>query len=526
MDERNMETNQEIEIDLQRLVGTLLNKSWLIGIVAVACAIVTFLSTYFFVTPKYQSSVMFYVNNSSLSPEDVINGITSGDITASKALVKAYIIILETRDTLNQVIDYADVDRTYGQVKAMISAESVNNTEIFKVVVTSTDPLEAEAIASAIALVLPDRIGNIVEGTSSKVVEAAVVPGSPSSPNYTKNTMIGFALGLLISMVIIVIWDISDIRIRSEEDVTRISNYPLLVAVPDMETHSKGGYYGYRKTSAYDNTKETSSPKNNMVGDNISFAASEAYKLLRTKLQFSFADEGKCRVIAVSSALTGEGKSLTAVNLAYSMSQLGKRVLLMDCDMRRPSISEKLPVQQSPGLSDYLSVQVAADKLIQPCGLESDSNAFHVIAAGRIPPNPMELLSSKRMEKTLSVLKESYDYIILDLPPVGEVGDALAIAKWTDGVLLLVRQHVCNRLALRSAIRQFEFINAKLLGVVLNCATEEVGSYNKRYYKKYGYRAYGKYGYRSYRSKYAYGYARAAKFAAGDQLNNTADEQE
>lgn len=516
MDERNMETNQEIEIDLQRLLGALLNKSWLIGIVAVACAIVTFLSTYFFVTPKYKASVMFYVNNSSVG--DLIGDLTSSDISASRAMVKTYIVILKTNETLTEVIDYADVDLTIGQVAGMISAESVDATEVFRVVVTSTDPNEAEAIANAIGLVLPDRIESIIESTSSKVVEAAVLPTAPSSPNYTTNTMIGFVLGLFVTAVIIAIWDISDIRIRSEEDVTRLTTHPLLVAVPDMESHSKGGYYGYRKVSAYDNTKENGERKHQLVGENLNFAASEAYKLLRTKLQFSFADEGKCRVIAVSSALTGEGKSLTAVNLAYSMSQLGKRVLLMDCDMRRPSISDKLPVKQSPGLSDYLSVQVAADKLIQPCGLESDSNAFHVIAAGRIPPNPMELLSSKRMEKTLHVLKESYDYIILDLPPVGEVGDALAIAKWTDGVLLLTRQHVCNRLALRSAIRQFEFVEAKILGIVLNCATEEVGSYNKRYYKKYGY------GY--YRRSKSYGYAKAATVSTEKAADNTADEQE
>ena len=512
MEEKNFEKNQELEIDLQRLLGSILNKSWLIGLVAVVCAVVTFLCTYFFVTPQYQSSVMFYVNNSSLNLGDAAMNITTGDISASRGLVKSYIIILKTRETLNDVIDFADVDLTYGQVKGMITADAVDSTEIFQVVVTSPDPEEAEAIASAIAKVLPNRIDNIVDGTSSKVVEAAVVPSGPSSPSYTKNTMIGFLLGLLVTVVVIVIWDLSDIRIRTEEDITRISQYPLLVAVPDMEAHTKGGYYGYRKGSAYD-TKKEGNAKPGLVGDKLSFAASEAYKVLRTKLQFSFADEGKCRVVAVSSSMTGEGKSLTAVNLAYSMSQLGKRVLLVDCDMRRPSISDKLPVELTPGLSDYLSVQIAADKLIQPCGIESDKNAFHVISAGRIPPNPMELLSSKRMEKTLNALKENYDYIILDLPPVGEVGDALAIAKWTDGVLLLVRQNVCNRLALRSSIRQFEFVNAKLLGVVLNCATEEVGSYNKRYYKKYG----GSY----YKSKYAHAYGRT-----DSAENKTAAEQE
>lgn len=223
-----------------------------------------------------------------------------------------------------------------------------------------------------------------------------------------------------------------------------------------------------------------------LVGGNISFAAAEAYKLLRTKLLFSFADaEDDCRVIGVSSALTGEGKSLSAVNLAYSASQLGKRVLLVDCDMRRPSLAEKLPIHKTPGLSDFLSGQIQADNLLQMCGIKDDERAFHAISAGNTPPNPMELLSSRRMQKMMDLLRQRYDYIILDLPPVGEVGDALAVAKLTDGMLLVVRQNYCDRIALNSAIRQFEFVDAKILGVVFNCITEDGGRYGKPYYHRY-----------------------------------------
>ena len=191
--------------------------------------------------------------------------------------------------------------------------------------------------------------------------------------------------------------------------------------------------------------------------------------------------------------MTGEGKSLTSVNLAYAMSQLGKRVLLIDCDMRRPSIAEKLPISQSPGLSDFLSGQVRGSNLIKYCGLEEDESAFHVISAGRIPPNPMELLSSAKMEKTLNNLRENYDYIVLDLPPVGEVGDALAVAKLTDGLLLVVRQDYCNRVALTSAVRQFEFVGTKIIGINYNCAKDHGSRYSKRYYSKYGKRYYKSY---------------------------------
>lgn len=501
MNEKITERNQEFEIDLQRLLGAVLNKSWLVAVVALVCAVVTFLGTFFFITPKYQSSAMFYVNNSAFSLGDAAMSITTGDISASRGLVKNYIIILNTRETLNDVIDYAGVDLTYTEIKRMISAEAVDSTEIFEVVVTSPDPKEAELIADAIAYIMPKRISSIIEGTSAKIVDSAVLPSRPSSPSYTKNTLIGFALGLMMTVAIIVLRDLFDITVRSEEDLERSCTHPVLAAVPDMQAPSKGGYYGYgnQKKPGADSGKQPE-----LVGGDISFAASEAYKLLRTKLQFSFADEKACRVIGVSSALTGEGKSLSSVNLAYTLSQLNNRILLIDCDMRRPSLAAKLPIQKAPGLSEFLAGLSHSDNLIQQCGLKDNERAFHVISAGRNPPNPMELLSSMRMEKMIALLRQNYDYIILDLPPVGEVGDALAVSKLTDGMLLVVRQNYCNRPALSAAVRQFEFMNAKILGVVFNCASENGNGYGKKYYKKYG-------------NKYENSYYRAAAKAAKKQ---------
>lgn len=489
MDDKTIEKNDEIEIDLQRLLGALLKRSWLIGIVAVVFAVAAFLGTYFFITPQYQSVAMFYVNNSSLSLGEASLSLESSDITASRNLVKSYIVILKTRETLNMVIDYAGVNRTYGQVRSMVSAASVDNTEIFQVVVTSPDPQEAEDLADAIAYVLPKRIGNIIEGTSAKVVDPAVLPANPSSPNYTKNTMIGFLGGAVLMALLIVVLELLDIAVRSEEDISRSCSYPVLASVPDMAAPEKSGYY-YKSYGRRREPKPGDDPV--LVGSEISFAASESYKLLRTKLQFSFADEGGSRVIGVSSALTGEGKSLSSVNLAFTLSQLGKRVLLIGCDMRRPSMSKKLPVQQTPGLSDFLAGQAGAENLIQICGISGSERAFHVIAAGRTPPNPIELLSSSRMEKMLEKLRGSYDYILLDLPPVGEVSDALAVARLTDGMLLVVRQNQCDRHALTAAVRQFEFVGSRILGVVFNCVNQSgtrYGKYRNRYYNKYYRRA-------------------------------------
>ena len=158
--------------------------------------------------------------------------------------------------------------------------------------------------------------------------------------------LVGFVVGFALSVVIILLREFFDITIRTEEDVTQAHKYPLLAAVPDMAAPSKGGYYYANGKKAEKKKAAGHGKQPELVGPDISFAATEAYKLLRTKLQFSFTDDHACHVIGVSSALSGEGKSLSAVNLAYSLSQLDKKVLLIDCDMRRPTVAAKLPITQ------------------------------------------------------------------------------------------------------------------------------------------------------------------------------------
>jgi len=523
MNEAEIQKNNEIEIDLGRVFRAIMNRGWLVAVVSIICAVVAFAGTFFFITPKYKAAAMFYVNNNSFSVGDASLSISNGDLVTSRGLVESYIVILNTRETLNDVIDYAGTSRSYSELKGMIAAQSVNETEIFQVSVTSTDPQEAERIANAIAYILPKRIGTIIDGTSAKVVDSAVVPSSPSSPSYSKNTVIGFLLGFVLTVGIIALREIFDITIRSEEDVTQCCKHPILTAVPDMMAPSKGSYYYYgygssrKKKGNYATTKQA--PKQPvLMGSGISFAASEAYKLLRTKLQFSFAGDNDCRIIGLSSALSGEGKSLTAVNLAFTLSQLDKKVILVDCDMRRPTLAEKLGIRKKLGLSSYLTGQINLEDLVQPCNLKGHELAFHVISAGQNPPNPVELLSSERMKRALAKMRKVYDYVILDLPPVGEVTDAMAVAKETDGMLLVVRQNYCDRIVLTEAARQFAFINSKILGVVFNCTSEHGGNYGKGYYKRYYRRYYSRYGKKYYYSK---AYENSERSVAGAPTTKT-----
>ena len=479
MNEKRM--HDEIEIDLGKLLRALLSKAWLIALTAVVGEVITFFATFLFVTPQYQSTAMFYVNNNSLSVGDASFSISSGDLVTSRNLVDSYIVILNTRETLDEVIAHTGGTYSYREVKNMISASAVNETEIFKVTVTNPDPQEAQKIANAIAQVLPGRIGTIIKGTTAEVVDSATVPTQPSSPSYTKNIVLGFMLGFLLTVGVIAVREIFDTAIRSDEDIMDVCQHPVLATVPDLTAASKTGYeYRYERESS--KSKKNPSKRTAFFGKNISFTAAEAYKLLRTKLQFSFSDERNCRVIGISSSLSGEGKSLTSINLAYTLAQLGKKVVLIDCDMRRPTLAEKIKLAKHPGLSNYLTGQAKLEEIIQKSNFLKDDTTFDAVTAGQNPPNPVELLSSARMESLLNTLKGNYDYIIMDLPPVGEVSDAVAAAKNTDGILLVVRQNTCDRNALIDTVKQFEFIDAKILGIVYNCVEESGG---KGYYKKY-----------------------------------------
>lgn len=487
--------NSEDTIDLRRLFSAIVRKLWAIVLAAVIGAGAAFLGTFYFISPQYRSSALFYVNGNSLS----VGSISLSDITAAKDLVNSYIVILKSRETLNAVIDYADLDYKYGQLSGMISASSVNDTEIFQVYVTSTDPNEAEKIANAIAYILPKRIEGIIDGATAKIVDYAVAPSAPFAPNYSKNTVMGLLAGAALALAFVVIQDILDITIRTGDDLTNVTSLPVLAAIPDMSVPN-----GSRKKK--NKKKAVTVNEQAFVGNRISFAAAEANKLLRTKLLFSFVDEKDSHVIGVSSAMTGEGKTITAINLAYSLSQLKKKVLIIDCDLRRPSIYKKLAIDKGPGLSEYLTGQLHMAEIIKPFEFKDSQSNFDIIVSGENPPNPMELISSEKMRNAIDKLRADYDYVIIDLPPIGEVSDALAVADYVDGLLLVVRQNYCNRVALAEAVSQFEFVNAKIIGIALNCSSDEVDGYGRYKYARYGkysrYYKYRRYGYGSYRRAY------------------------
>ncbi len=218
------------------------------------------------------------------------------------------------------------------------------------------------------------------------------------------------------------------------------------------------------------------------IGKDLSFAATEAYKRLRANLLLSFTSDASCRIVGVTSSLRGEGKSTTSVNLAYTLAEMGKNVLILDSDMRLPNVHRLLKLNQSPGLSNLLSGG-GGSNIIQPTALH---RKLYAITAGDIPPNPTELLSSRRMENTLQMLSQNFDFIIIDLPPIDAVSDALIVSKYTSGMIMVVRQNYVDKRALDNSVRQLRYHKAQILGFVMNGADPDSGYYKKGYYKKDG----------------------------------------
>ncbi len=215
------------------------------------------------------------------------------------------------------------------------------------------------------------------------------------------------------------------------------------------------------------------------LSDNSPFPIKEAFKTLRTNVMFSLPGAGsKC--IGITSANRGEGKSSVSIQLALSFAQINKKVIIIDCDMRLPTISSKLGLDPGKGLSDYL-VRSNDDEKLNIIHL--DDKGIDVVTSGKIPPDPTALLESDNMKKLIEKLKEEYDYIIVDFPPIIVVTDAVILADKIDGYLVVIRQNVSEFAKIDETLKQMEFANANLIGFVYNGKSYDSMLGKGKYYK-------------------------------------------
>jgi len=216
--------------------------------------------------------------------------------------------------------------------------------------------------------------------------------------------------------------------------------------------------------------------ENFLLTEKVPFAMQEAYKTLRTNVMLSLPG-GDSKCLGITSACPGEGKSTTSANLAISLAQIGKRVLLVDCDLRLPTVAAKLRIPAVPGLSNFLAGQAKIEEAVRV----HEQFGIHILPAGTIPPDPTGLLESAQMGHLIAALKKIYDYVIIDLPPVTTVADAAILTKYVDGYLLVTHVNRTEHRKVAEMLRQMQMADANILGFVTTGGAVS-GSYY--YYKR------------------------------------------
>ena len=216
-----------------------------------------------------------------------------------------------------------------------------------------------------------------------------------------------------------------------------------------------------------------------ILNKSSSFSFREANNALRTNIIFSIPADG-CKIIGITSAERAEGKSANTLNIAISFAETDARVLLIDCDLRKPKIGRLLEIKSSPGIANVLVNIQTIDRSIKKTKYEN----LDVLLSGGVQPNPTELLSSEKFGKLLQDLSREYEYIFIDTPPVNVVADASIISKHLSGYVFVVRQGISESDSIINALEQLKFVNAKILGFLMNGATN-MKNYKKKYYKYY-----------------------------------------
>ncbi len=327
-----------------------------------------------------------------------------------------------------------------------------------------------------------------------RVVDKALVPQTPVSPNVKRNIMMALLLGIFLGLGLAFAVEFLDTSIKSPEDVEKLVGLPSLGIIPTFSADgaSKHLYldyysYGHKDKVAPDLTKdgrETSIELINHYYPNL--AVSEAYRTIRTSILFSHTDREAFQVITFSSAFPQEGKSTTTTNIAVSFSQLGDKVLLIDGDLRRPRLHRIFKTRNVQGLSNALTGRVQLKDAIQKTFVEN----LWLLASGPIPPNPAELLNSARMRQVIAQLKENFNYIFIDSPPLLFVSDASILSSMSDSTVIVLRPEKAHRKPFLTSITEIQRAKQNLIGVIFNDVNYKKSVYSYDHYK-YHYR--GKY---------------------------------
>ncbi len=485
---------QEFIIDIEKMFLAVLRKLPIIMLVTLIMAVVGFTFSKFVLPLQYSSSVYMYVQSGSKSDDKT--SISQGEIQAAQSLVSTYVVILKNNVVLREVAEtlcnsYSEdrISKSFTikpdgsisltELKNCLTMQPEGDTEVLRISALTNDPEISAAICNIYADIAPTYLIRIVGAGNVEVIGAAEVPNNPSAPNIPKNTLLFALIGFVLSAGLTILLFILDRTVKDADDFTAFSA-PYLGDIPEISLENTKKRR--KKNAALQGTEGI------LLDDNLPFYVKESYRALRTNLMFALSTKEHNSVV-ISSANPSEGKSKTSSNLAITLGMMDASVILIDGDLRRPVQHMNFALKNEAGLSEVLSNM----KSLESCIHRNVTKNLDVLCSGACPPNPAELLASTAMQELLKKLESEYDYVIIDAPPINLVSDALGIAPYTAGMMLITKFRSTKHDDIEKALQNLKLTSSKVLGIVLNRKEHQTAGYGYSY-KRYGYGGYS-YGY-------------------------------
>lgn len=448
------------EIDLKDFFNYI--KSKIVFIVILVAMFLSFILLYDLKikTPMYKTYTTIVLTQSD-SQKGTTSTITQNDILLNKNLVSTYSEIIKSELILEQVINNLGIKATATELSNNIQVAALNDTEILKISVSNADPEVAASLANEIADVFTTEIKKIYKIDNVSTIDRAKVPKEVANNTFKRDIVLAAFLGIFMGIGIIFILYYFDDTIKSNEDIEEKIGLPVLSKIFKSDVSKK------------DKTELVLSKYPKAL-------VSESIKTLRTNLQFSSVDED-IKTILVTSSMPGEGKSFVSANLAIAFAQARKRVLLVDCDMRKGRQHLLFNVSNSKGLSKLLISKVKPSEITDYINQTQIKN-LSLLTRGSCPPNPSELLGSKKNKQVIDILKKDYDIIIFDGAPCNGISDSLIMSSLIDKVIIVSAEGITPKEIIENTKNSLEKVDASVAGIVIN----KVNRKNVKYYGYYG----------------------------------------
>lgn len=442
------------EINLKELFDYFIDKIKYIIIATLVCCLIGGIYTKFLTVPMYKSSTTVILGSNQEG-----TGITQSDISINNNLVSTYAEIITSRRVLEQVQKELNESYTYKELASEISVSSINNTQIIKITVEDNNALNAKIIANLVAKVFTVEVPELYNLDNVHILDVAIEEDEPYNINVAKSSIIGGVLGLVLSSGIFFVIYYFDRTAKSVEQVEEVLQMPILGSVEETK-----------------NLKEEL-----VVATNPKEIISEQIRTIRTNLQFTSADE-KIKTILITSSIPSEGKSFISSNLATAFAQNNKKVLIVDCDMRKGRVNKIFKISNRIGLSNLLAYKEDDEENLEDYVFKTKIDNLYIIPRGKVPPNPSELLNSQKTAKLISLLSEIFDYIIFDGPPVNGLSDSLIMSDYVDRTIVVTSLNSAPIELLESTKKMLTNVNAKVAGVIVNKVPRRKSSGKSYYY--------------------------------------------